>query len=1813
MTSRGKVSSTGYAALCKDCARAGRDGRFEYPSAWLESVVLRGGTRSNRCPVCRQEHTKDIQSMAVPYVELDVIGLVADRTNPTGPLGALGPLPEAHREINRTSDLGKLTVSLGDDHIKDILNGLSGLKRVAVFVAGTGTGKSTFMPFRLLHPPPGVHYRPSDYGRIVVTEPRVLATKSTTSHVAEAMSKSHVGIGSEIGYRSGGKQAFDGATRLLYVTDGVLINWIRDGRLREYGMVVIDEAHERSRNIDLILGLLKAALPRFPNLRVIVTSATMDASFFVDYFGGPDHVYTLEVEGKTWGYGEPLWPNEEINLDHDDWARPGPNGENIRAKTAEHLELRLNTPIDEREWRQRMPTLVADQALKLLKGTQSGDILAFLPGRVAINEAVARINEYASCPVDVYPLLSETSEAIQNKACAARHPGDKRRVVVATNIAETSLTIDGISYVIDSGLINQRVWDPETASGSVPTKPHSRDGVRQRWGRAGRNAPGWVFPLYTREQYKQFSEHTAPESCRDDLEQFYLSALASGINDPENFEWPMSFVREDELDEQVERRNLFLRELNRAGRALRQRGAVDNDGFLTAAGREIERSVGDASEVMALIAADQAGCAVEFRALIAALSGRGLIGDLLHYQRTWSPAWRLAVQRRHLALMAGCIDDLDLVLKLFGGWQAAKGDVSWDVNPKRRQQNFSLHHLLSHDRLKAIEQDIEKNIAPLQIGKRDRSVRNVDPQLAPRLRRVLAATLADRIWVQGETGWRPESDPNWSRPTRVVDRPWLSSLKRVIVWKRRSNSDGAVELDHLIALPEEAETITSAQEYEDKFWALMVGCARELGPKLDDHWLMSRRSLIGGRIRLPEGIITPLADDLFRELKQSDQDEFDDDEFVNAVDEGRSELVNATGARPAISISDEDEDSGVLGVEVNEPTSKQRKGSGEATKALFPLDFAQDQLVTEKGTPLVNGEWEIVGLQGIGANRVAVIQPVVEPNTKPLEECEGRCIYVGPAWSGSRVALFINNHGERLALDSELGLLDQFDQDGLLRIAAGPHVLTVTEEIKPLWMLEGTRLPNLASEFWKLVKSTKSSGGIQATVREVRRDWVRVELNATGVLDGVRLSVKSRRLEDEGIPIAEGSRLLLSDCEVHKKGKSRSFKDPLPERPGTGLSYDPESGVLTITQPPLPVTLYRKLTNLLSSSDELNRLRNLWGDSHRVFIQKVQGLVDDDDLDHIKPAKVIRSDAQGAWLVLAGGVRARLKRDALSVGEKTPISAVFNKGDYVDVSLIRDSNGELEAKVPDALHGIDTDETWIGVVKFVNDSGLVVLTEFGEGWVHVAKITEGFLNESPIDLFSVGQPVVVVVSDINERGPQLELVEACCSDGSWLGGYAAESPDSVDEFINFLDAGENWTNPDTWRKAFPDISLDLWCAVAGISDKENISSRQAIRLLRSQALVEVAILFTTAWDALNQRLDRLDIAFSFNSLDLIREASKQMSGDRLQQWLDEFSGRLEKATAGLDDQLRRVERVHERNEQVLADFQKATEWLGQHEFELASGLKTLKRNQAQALTSLDKLEARVNEARKEVDYLLLPIHAQVSDAHIEVENLLPPIRERVYDAHIEVENLLPPVRKQVSDGHQEVKSLLASIRSDTTALDQRLSNAAQKLVDAATARVMSELGRLRKEVSDGKNMVGNVVTRNAEAAAKIEWLNTLVEQYTASPIITLSYGKFTRTFYGSADIDRNTLGEIITEYEYPRLDGFFLKIRDTGKSLVVSWIIRSPPRIFYALGLLRRPVCTIGGTHLLPGKTYNIKHPATYNLEIFGLHLKLHVDYFERI
>ena len=559
-TNKGKNAAGKQPAQLRESASG-----FQYSSEWADRLLERGDSRSDRCERHRRTHRLAIQALAVPYVDLEVIGQVADPRHPTGPLGGLGPLPPVHRESTASVDLAKFEFGMTDRDIVEILAGLR-THQVAVIEAGTGTGKSTFMPFRLMNPPPGAPLHLSRRGPIVVTEPRRAAAKSVSLFVGEELSLAHnsrtcakhIGPGFSVGYQVSGEKHWDAACRLLYVTDGTMINWVRDGRLAHIGAVIIDEAHERSENIDIILAQLRDKIRQYPHLRVIVTSATLDKTFFVEYFGGSDRVFHFSVPPKkTFGYGIPLFVGTAIDenviaggitfgvepqrqIRFEGWSAFGPEfdgypPEDLRETTRKLEKLRCIEPISTEDWKKQMPLAVASQIVAIAVGTEWGDILGFLPTTETIDLCVDHVAEGLAArgrdgQFDIYPLLASTDKNISEKATAARSRGDRRKIVVSSNLAETSLTVKGVRYVVDSGLICQPEWDSALASGSYPTKPHSQSGVRQRWGRVGRDAPGWVFPLYTAEQFLAMARNTPPGSAQNNLESFYMKLLAAGLD-----------------------------------------------------------------------------------------------------------------------------------------------------------------------------------------------------------------------------------------------------------------------------------------------------------------------------------------------------------------------------------------------------------------------------------------------------------------------------------------------------------------------------------------------------------------------------------------------------------------------------------------------------------------------------------------------------------------------------------------------------------------------------------------------------------------------------------------------------------------------------------------------------------------------------------------------------------------------------------------------------------------------------------------------------------------------------------------------------------------------------------------------------------------------------------------------------------------------------------------------------------------------------------------------------------------------------------
>lgn len=690
-------------AVCKDCGE-----KFGYSAEAERRALARGLSRPERCGECRQRHRREIGTLGLTHLELQPLMPPPPEGLTSGSLGRLIRPPRAHtlRRSAGSYDFSKFAIR--DQHLEEFFR-LLDQRQVCVIVAPTGAGKSTLLPYRLMVPPSSM---PVDFftrrGQILVTQPRIQATRNIPDFVAKKLHGSTLGPGFDVGFRHSGTPQMDRSNKLVYVTDGTLINMIVRNELPQLGVVMIDEAHERSLNIDLILGLLKRQLPRFPHLRLIIASATIDSGKFVEFFGGKDVVGFYEFPGE----------------------RPHP------------IEVRYSDdPVPPNQMPAQMPDLVAEKVLAILRSMDEGretegDILAFLHGEKPILRAVSAIRDEVEADrrlagrVDVLPLFTRLPQHEQDAALQAKKNQNRRRVVITTNVAETSLTVEGIVHVVDSGLINQAEWDLRTHTTFVAATRHSRAGCRQRWGRAGRKAPGIAHCLYTEVQFiddEIFPAFSQPEIQRAPLEQIVLTAKASGIDDVRSFPWIEAPP---------------IAELGRAPEVLHRMGALDSDGDITAHGGEL-RAYAEEPEISNLmILADRFGCATEMATILAMRRLRNL-RDLFRWDRAWDAATKRMVHQRQQALMAACRDDLEFSLKIWEAWEGTLFQRNQNAQRKGwAEENFVVHETLD----RRVAADREGLLNGLSGHKKEEEARPTDFRLLNKLRILLAHGLSTHLY-----------------------------------------------------------------------------------------------------------------------------------------------------------------------------------------------------------------------------------------------------------------------------------------------------------------------------------------------------------------------------------------------------------------------------------------------------------------------------------------------------------------------------------------------------------------------------------------------------------------------------------------------------------------------------------------------------------------------------------------------------------------------------------------------------------------------------------------------------------------------------------------------------------------------------------------------------------------------------------------------------------------------------------------------------------------------------------------------------------
>ncbi|NHC13737.1 ATP-dependent RNA helicase HrpA [Motilibacter deserti] len=528
-------------------------GRLAELQERLADVTLRDERRLSR----RIQGARRIRDEAARQAVLQEISADVD--------AAHARLEERRAKVPQLRYPEELPVSRRKDDILEALRD----SQVVVVAGETGSGKTTQLPKICLELGRGVR------GRIGHTQPRRLAARSVAERVAEE-------LGSELGEAVGYKVRFNDSvgedTFVKVMTDGILLAEMQNDRfLNEYDTIIIDEAHERSLNIDFLLGYLKQLLQRRPDLKLVITSATIEVERFSRHFGDAP---VVEVSGRTY----------PVEVRYRPLVDGGDDGDDGDAAAAE--------PRDQ--------VAAIQDAVEELCLEGPGDILVFLSGEREIRDTADALAK-ALPDVEILPLYARLSAAEQHRVFAP-HPG--RRVVLATNVAETSLTVPGIKYVVDPGTARVSRYSFRTKVQRLPIEPVSQASANQRKGRCGRVSEGICIRLYSEDDFLSRPEFTDPEILRTNLASVILQMTALGLGDIAAF----PFV--DPPDARNVKDGVLL---------LQELGALDPDEKdpkkrLTTVGRQLAQLPVDPRLGRMVLEAGNNGCVREVLVIAAALS-----------------------------------------------------------------------------------------------------------------------------------------------------------------------------------------------------------------------------------------------------------------------------------------------------------------------------------------------------------------------------------------------------------------------------------------------------------------------------------------------------------------------------------------------------------------------------------------------------------------------------------------------------------------------------------------------------------------------------------------------------------------------------------------------------------------------------------------------------------------------------------------------------------------------------------------------------------------------------------------------------------------------------------------------------------------------------------------------------------------------------------------------------------------------------------------------------------------------------------------
>lgn len=480
--------------------------------------------------------------------------------------------------------------------------------QLLIVVGDTGSGKTTQVTQYLAE----AGY--ANHGIIGCTQPRRVAAMSVAKRVAEEVG---CRLGAEVGYTIRFEDCTSPETKIKYMTDGMLQREILlDPDLKRYSVIMLDEAHERTIATDVLFGLLKKTVKRRPDLKLIVTSATLDAEKFSEYF---DRCPIFSIPGRTYPV-EIMYSKE-------------PESDYLDAALVTVMQIHLTEP--------------------------PGDILLFLTGQEEIDTSCEILYERMKAlgpnvpELVILPVYSALPSEMQSRIFEPAPPGG-RKVVIATNIAETSITIDNIYYVVDPGFVKQSAYDPKLGMDSLVVTPISQAQAKQRAGRAGRTGPGKCFRLYTEAAYQtEMLPTSIPEIQRQNLSHTILMLKAMGINDLLHFDFmdpPPTNTMLSALEE------------------LYALSALDDEGLLTRLGRKMADFPMEPSLAKVLIASVDLGCSDEMLTIVAMLSVQSVF---------YRPKDKQQQADQKKAKFHDPHGDHLTLLNVYNGWKNAKYSSAW--------------------------------------------------------------------------------------------------------------------------------------------------------------------------------------------------------------------------------------------------------------------------------------------------------------------------------------------------------------------------------------------------------------------------------------------------------------------------------------------------------------------------------------------------------------------------------------------------------------------------------------------------------------------------------------------------------------------------------------------------------------------------------------------------------------------------------------------------------------------------------------------------------------------------------------------------------------------------------------------------------------------------------------------------------------------------------------------------------------------------------------------------------------------------------